>query len=446
MSDDEDYYDDDDYIYLDDAPYAEAVSRSYAANFFFLADILQDDLAEHTMHSPVHPDYDPAFDTAEVWSDWEYYSDDYYDEDSPRKRRKVDGADNEVARKSGVGSDLRRKRRKLASTSEIPELSLGDSLHSCLDERESLAPVIVWRSKTETNDIPVVSEGQEEKVALLKDWRERFKILLQTSPNFSKPNGIVRRGSQKAVAVVIERKALRKGTKGKEPATSLTQNPGIPSRSKVTQPYTNGTSTTASSAAKQRQKATEKLKPDTATKPAQKPSSTRAASTHSEHKAPTTGVKRKASSLTNGDADLATTNDHSKELNGSIANENTLKNGAPQEELSGSTASERPKKRGRPPKTDTSTALVSSWGSTRNIKAASTKDSVLEPLLNGNAAGKGSSIAKAETSIEGQSGASKGSLRKRKAQDLQDGNEEPAPKRNTPKPRGRPPGSVRSKR
>ena len=32
MSDEEEYYDDDDYIYLDEGPYAEAVSRCHAAN------------------------------------------------------------------------------------------------------------------------------------------------------------------------------------------------------------------------------------------------------------------------------------------------------------------------------------------------------------------------------------------------------------------------------
>lgn len=36
MSDEEDYDDDDDYIYLDDGPYAEAVSRRYAANLAIL--------------------------------------------------------------------------------------------------------------------------------------------------------------------------------------------------------------------------------------------------------------------------------------------------------------------------------------------------------------------------------------------------------------------------
>ena len=398
------------------------------------------------MHSPVYQDYDPAFDTVEVWSDWEYYSDDYYDEDSPRKR-KFGGAESEVAQTSSVGSDLRRKRRKLATTNEIPEISLGDPLHSSLNDRHSLAPIIVWRSKTEINDIPVVSEGQGEKISLLKDWRERFKIPPQTSPNVSESNGVVRQGSQKAVAVVIEQKVLGKGTKGKEPITKLTRNQGIPSRSKVVQPHTNGTATTASSAAKQRQKVMEKQKPGTARKPAQEPSIKRTAPTHSEPKSPTNRLKRKASSMVNGDADPGIVDGYSVELNRLNTTKNTHENGASHEEvLNGSTASERPKKRGRPPKADTPTVSASSKGSTRSTKAAGPKDSVLEPLLNGNATGKGSNIAKAKIGIEGQPGASKGSLRKRKVQDLQDDDEEPAPKRNTSRPRGRPPNSVRSKR
>ena len=39
------------------------------------------------MHSPVW-DYHPSFDTADVWSDWEYYSDDYYDEESAAAGRR----------------------------------------------------------------------------------------------------------------------------------------------------------------------------------------------------------------------------------------------------------------------------------------------------------------------------------------------------------------------
>ena len=412
--------------------------------------LLQDDLAEHTMHSPVWQDYDPAIETAEVWSDWDYYSDDFYDEDSPRKRSKFSDAGNTVDEQGEEGSRLRRKRRKLHSTSKIPELYLGDSLYANSGDHQAVAPIVVWKSKTEPNNVPVVSEGQEEKVALLKDWRERFKIPSRTSPNLSKSQGVARRGSQKAVAVVIEQKASEKDTKRRGPTTTLLKDPGIPSRSRITQKHNNGTAMTASSAAKQRQKVWETPKHAAATKPTQKPSSKRTVSTLSEDKAPTSGLKRKASALTDDDDCSATFSGASKRLNSAKATKTTqanepLKKGT----LVESVASETLWKSGRP-KAETSIPPVTSKGSTHSKKATNTKAAVLEPLPNGKVAGKGNSVTNAETSKEAQPEAPKGSLRKRKVEELQIRDAEPPAKRNTPPgPRGQPLSSLqglRSKR
>ncbi|KAL8684136.1 MAG: hypothetical protein Q9224_006583, partial [Gallowayella concinna] len=79
---------DDDDLWIED-PYAEA-----------------DDLAEHTMPSPVLINYDPTFDVDDGWTDWEEYSDaaadDIYDKETPkRKRRKLDDTDTTQERSSG---------------------------------------------------------------------------------------------------------------------------------------------------------------------------------------------------------------------------------------------------------------------------------------------------------------------------------------------------------
>lgn len=398
------------------------------------------------MHSPVWQDYDPTYETAEVWSDWDYYSDDYYDDESPRKRRKVKDSGNAIEEQGEVGSGLRRKCRKLHLTNEIPELYLGGALYANPCDRQAVARIVVWKSRMEHNDIPIISEGQLEKVALLKDWRERFKIPFQTSPILSKPHGLARRGSQKVVAVVIEQKVSEKGTKRREPIPNLSKHPEIPSRSKITQTHIKGTETTASSAAKQRQKVLERSKHAVATKPVEKPSSKRVVSTQREDKAPTSGLKRKASALTVNDAGSGILNRDSKRLDSAKATKPTqtyrpLIEGTPAEPV----ASETTKKRGRP-KADTSILPITLKGSIRTKKATNTTTAIVEPLPNGNVAGKGNSITNAETSKEAQSKTPKGSLRKRKVEELQNGDAEPPAKRNVSRLRGRPPSSLQSVR
>ena len=391
------------------------------------------------MHSPVWPDYDPTFDTAEVWSDWDYYSDDYYDEGSPRKKRKVNDAENNTAEQDDVGSGLRRKRRKLHLANEIPDLCLGDSLHLNLDDGKSVPPVVVWKSKIESTDTPVVSEGQEEKVTLLKDWRERFRIPSQASPHLSKGDGFTRRGSQRAVAVVIDQKTAGNSTKMNQPTTSSSKNPGIPSRTKFRQPHTIRIATTASSAAKQRQKVSETLKHAPATHQAHKPSTGQPAPARSENKAPPNRLKRKAYTVIGNDTGSGIVKKASKGLDSSKLTETTHGNGPLQEETAGrSTTTERPQKRGRP-KAGTPIPPVISKGTTRNMEIANIKDAVLEPLPNGNVTSKGIRVTNANTSKHVQPETSKGSLRKRKAEDLQNDDAERSSKRNVSGLRGRAP-------
>ena len=412
------------------------------------------------MHSPVWQDYHPSFDTAEIWSDWEYYSDDYYDVDvdTPRRKRKPSnlevGTTGEIDRESAV----RRRRRKLRATDEITGMSLGDPLHSDLDDLRTVASVIVWRSKTEADHIPVVSEGQGEKVALLKDWRERFKVPFQPRLNLLQPKGMARRDSQKAVAVVIEQKANGNSVKG------------IPCQSKIVQTRANSTATTASSTAKQRPKVTQTLKPATATKSNLKSSSRRIDSTIPANKAPINGLKRKALTLTEDNADPRLANGDFKELDGSKkAMNGRRENGSTQALLNEPTTSERPKKRGRPKadtsipsstsgatttdhdngssrgdtrsgftnserarKADLSTLSVVPEGSIRSAKDTSTNETVLESLPNVNTSFVNAGISKSGTSEGVQPEATNGSLRKRKATDLPNGNAEPSSKRKAP--------------
>ncbi|KAL8717678.1 MAG: hypothetical protein Q9225_005103 [Loekoesia sp. 1 TL-2023] len=123
------------------------------------------------MHSPVLINYDPVLETNDPWSDWEYYSDDFYDSDEPKpKRRKTDKTGN-----GQVGVPTKPKRRKLGSPGIIPELSLGDPLSSDEDADLYSRPTVIWKSRGHSPKLPVQKAGQEEKVSILKDWKDRFK-------------------------------------------------------------------------------------------------------------------------------------------------------------------------------------------------------------------------------------------------------------------------------
>ncbi len=193
MSDDEDYFDDDEYLYVEDDPVAEAVS----VDFIFLHVIIrytwlcslpsnlfpdlcaQDDLAEHTMHSPVWQEYDPSYDLTDVWSDWEYYSDDYYDEEPARKKQILasigDGAAHAGGKRKATSNNGGRwKRRRLEPTADIPGMSLDEFTGSNVGRTTLAAPIVLWRSKERPQEEPVFQQGNGEIVALLKDWREIF--------------------------------------------------------------------------------------------------------------------------------------------------------------------------------------------------------------------------------------------------------------------------------
>ena len=197
--DDDDYYEYDyDDIYWEEGPVGEAVSvftpqhNSLTSPRRIIPSISadrkqQDDLAEHTMHSPIIVNYDPAL-LLDDYTDWDYDEDeDYYDdlqEEREYKRRNLlseQGGTNTDAlklgkRKRGTQDSNPQKKRKLGATEDIPDLDLGETIVSGTGEKVDLRPVIVWRTKDTKPDIPVVKDGEGEKVSLLKDWRDRFKV------------------------------------------------------------------------------------------------------------------------------------------------------------------------------------------------------------------------------------------------------------------------------
>ncbi|KAL8676520.1 MAG: hypothetical protein Q9186_006970 [Xanthomendoza sp. 1 TL-2023] len=168
---------DDDDLWIED-PYAEA-----------------DDLAEHTMPSPVLINYDPTFDVDDGWTDWEEYSDaaadDIYDKETPkRKRRKLDDGMSRAAASKSMGG--------------IPVLSLGELVASDGEAFVKARSIVQWKVRVKSPELPVLQVGEEEKVSILKDWKERFK---PPPPKHEDSTSPPTNGTQRAFAVVIENDA-----------------------------------------------------------------------------------------------------------------------------------------------------------------------------------------------------------------------------------------------
>ena len=120
----------------------------------------------------------PADETMNGYSDWEYYSDDYYDDDpSLLKNNPQEGSPLQRGKAKKPNNGLQRgKKRKLAATSDIPELSLNG--HS-KPELRSMGPWFkgtVWKTLSpEKGEKKLYQPGMGERVALLDNWREVFK-------------------------------------------------------------------------------------------------------------------------------------------------------------------------------------------------------------------------------------------------------------------------------
>ena len=176
------------------------------------------------MPSPPFIDYDLDYDKSPNLSDWEYDHDDYWDQNMPSKRE-CNSAGEDT---NEINDGPKKKRRRLDSKKDIPGLSLEGS--------NTAAPTVIWKSKRDLlspSEGPIVRAGQGEKVALLKDWRERFKI--QPNHDVSRPESIPtkRKGSQIATAVVIRDCSPEHYHSTTLPPTTLEKAAGLPSRSRV---------------------------------------------------------------------------------------------------------------------------------------------------------------------------------------------------------------------
>jgi hypothetical protein len=136
---------------------------------------LADDLASHAIHSPVFAD-EPGYDILEYHSDWDYYSDDYFDDDpNLLKNNPQDGGPLKPQKVAKRG-----KKRKLADVEDIPELDLGEriTLRDCIKGT-------VWARPAAEKD-NIFRGGEEDKVSLLRDWRQRFGTTSEQQPGREK--------------------------------------------------------------------------------------------------------------------------------------------------------------------------------------------------------------------------------------------------------------------
>ncbi|KAL8895624.1 MAG: hypothetical protein Q9192_003528 [Flavoplaca navasiana] len=176
--------DDDDYTWLED-PYHDA-----------------DDLAEHTMQSPVFVNQDLVSDVNDDWVDWEDWSevdDEFYDQAIPNKKwRKLRHPDDRK-----VASPTTSKYPKAASIKGLPQLSLDKPASVSSDEAKSSRnrSIVIWKVRQKSPELPLLEHGEQEKVSILKDWKKRFNL---PPAREEEGNATSRNGAQRAVAVVIE--------------------------------------------------------------------------------------------------------------------------------------------------------------------------------------------------------------------------------------------------
>lgn len=122
------------------------------------------------MHSPVPVD-DPSLDTVEVYSDWDYYSDDYFDDDPTIMKRRKTMVDLPPTTDDSL-KDVIGKKPVSPKVAELSELSLGVPL---IDIPTSTFKGVIWKDTySEKGDSEYYQPGQGETVTLFEDWREAF--------------------------------------------------------------------------------------------------------------------------------------------------------------------------------------------------------------------------------------------------------------------------------
>lgn len=148
---------------------------------------------------------DPSLEIVDTYSDWEYYSDDYYDDDPT------------ITTKHKTNGGPRKKRRKLSSIENIPNLSLGSSIVD--SSMANSFKGVLWRVPVNTDDkIELYEPGKGEQVSLLSNWRELFKTPIPISNDAKainyETNGDVREEVTAARTEVPERMDLESNIDG----------------------------------------------------------------------------------------------------------------------------------------------------------------------------------------------------------------------------------------
>jgi hypothetical protein len=134
-------------------------------------------LAEAATHDALYFD-DPSLEVEDVYSDWDYLSDDYYDDDPTveKRRRMMDITKNNGSTGESLEDTQRQglQQRKTLVHRLHRGGAVADSPAFKTDHASFQA--VVWKSSDDDkNTVTLYEPGDGEKVALLKNWREVFR-------------------------------------------------------------------------------------------------------------------------------------------------------------------------------------------------------------------------------------------------------------------------------
>ncbi|CAG8014614.1 unnamed protein product [Penicillium salamii] len=173
MSDDEEYYEyEEDFLYEDLVP--DLVVSIFSAMQTARASVAskpdtdvssQDDLAASSYYEAALYE-DPAIDVEDYFSDWDYYSDDHYDDDPTAERS--------AERKKRTDLAAAAKRRTKGPSRKTTTIPTKSPL--CPDPATFQG--VLWKTPAldRDQDVSILYEPETgEKVALLANWREVFK-------------------------------------------------------------------------------------------------------------------------------------------------------------------------------------------------------------------------------------------------------------------------------
>ncbi|MCJ1307943.1 hypothetical protein MMC25_001592 [Agyrium rufum] len=142
------------------------------------------------MHSPVYRDLDVRYDTQEQFDEWDDFSDDFFENEESlrgRKRRKTDNMNKTGKLEIRNGKISGQSKTAIGKGSARPRPDNNGPVQSSQEDAEddvvsddSLTFAgVTWTHHKVDSDVdllrPVIRHGTMEKIALLKDWRDRFK-------------------------------------------------------------------------------------------------------------------------------------------------------------------------------------------------------------------------------------------------------------------------------